>query len=103
MSLSNFFNDLFHANFTNAWARFQDFFGGTLEPALEAWVKKFATDEGKLLLSQAETFAVAVAGGQSIKDAATALISQLASQGLTIAENDALDAIRTQLSALKGA
>lgn len=101
MSLLNFFNDLFHANFGNAWSRFSDFFGNDLSPALEAWVKKFATDEGKLLLNTAEIFAQQVLSGTAIKDAAAALITQLATTGVTIAENDALDAIRTQLSSIQ--
>lgn len=102
MSLTNFFGDVFHARFNSAWQRIKDEFGNDIAPALEAWIKKFLTDEGKLLLNSSIQFAQDVASGKSMQDAGTALVTQMASQGITVLETDAMDAIRTQLSAIQG-
>ena len=74
---------------------------GVIEPALEAWIKKFASDEGKVLLSAALTAAQEVAAGKSIQQAGTDLVATLAAQGQQVALTDALDAIRTQVSYLQ--
>jgi hypothetical protein len=68
-------------------------------PAITAWVEKFASDEGKLLLATALTSAQAVFSKQTtMQDAGAALVKTMETQGVTVAENDALDAIRTQLN-----
>lgn len=67
-------------------------------PALEAWVSKFLTDEGHVLLVAAEAAALDVLNGKSIKEAADGIALYLKGQGIKVALNDVLDAIRTQLS-----
>lgn len=50
MSLPNFFGDLFSGNFTNAWARIEDWWNSMM-PELKDFVTKAATTEGQILES----------------------------------------------------
>lgn len=50
MSVENLLGDIIHGNFTNAWARLQDFWSG-LPSQVRTFVGSLATDEGKILQS----------------------------------------------------
>lgn len=76
------------------------FWSEDLAPAIEIFLKPMATDEGKLALTLAVSFAQEIAGGKSFSDAGKDFIDAAASQGLTVAENDLLNMLRVQVNAI---
>ena len=92
--------------FERAWTwlcSLLEHFWETNAPALEAWLKQFATDEGKVVLNDALVYGPQIASGQiTITDAAAKLMADLIAKGMT--ETDALktivfNALRTQANA----
>lgn len=92
--------------FERLWSWLSDLlahFWDSEAPALEAWLKQFANDEGKIILADAATYGPQILSGSiSITDAATKLGSDLAAKGITDAGNlseTIFNALRTQTNA----
>lgn len=72
-------------------------------PALTAWLKQFATDEGKIILADAAQYGPQIfAGTMTITDAAAKLIADLTAKGIADAqslEETVFNALRTQTNA----
>lgn len=83
MSISNFFEDVFTGNFSNAFKRVEDWWNSMM-PELKDFVAKAATDEGKILESLISVAAQdVIAGGfttvsfvEAGKDVLAKLIAQ---------------------------
>lgn len=83
----------------DALMRAFDWLINKMPPPLAAIIKKFATDEGAVILGVAATLATDVLmNGKSIQSAGDEAVATLAVQGLAVAKNDAMDAIRLSMS-----
>lgn len=81
----------------------ENFFTTTIDPALLAFIKQFASDFGSQALTAAAPLALQViAGTTTIQAAGATLATQLSADALTDAEKDgtvALNALRVQITA----
>lgn len=72
-------------------------------PALTAWLEQFASDEGKIILSDAAQYGPQIfAGTITITDAAAKMIADLTAKGIADAqslEETVFNALRTQTNA----
>lgn len=73
--------------------------GKPLPAPLANLISKFTTDEGQVIWNAGTVAANDVLGGKSIETAADDALAILASQGITAARNDVLDAIGLQARA----
>ena len=101
MSLSNLRKDVFTGNFTNAEARLKDWWNG-VSPAIQSFIQKVETDEGKILQGLVRVAAQEViAGGlttASFVAAAKDVGNKLLEQNITMAQTDVFAALNAAVS-----
>ncbi len=103
MSLGEFFEDLSKGNFSHAFKRFEDFFGG-LPPWLKNFLIALKSDEGKILMAAAEEYAKKIAAGdlstatfvQAVKD----IEKELATEGVKLLRQDIFAALNAAVADL---
>lgn len=92
MSVENFIGDVLEGNISHAIKRIEDWWSG-LQPELQAFVQKFATDEGQIVWNAAKAGLADLASGKTIPQAATDIWAQIETQAPSMAVSDVQDAL----------
>lgn len=98
MSASEFFGDVLHGNFTHAYSRLVDWYGGW-PPQLKAFVAKLTDDEGQIIWAAAQAALEGAIAGKAITDIGDEVWTAIKDQVPNKAKADVLDALGVLLRA----
>ncbi len=105
MSVANLIKDILEGNFTSAEQRIKDWWSG-VAPAIQNFLAKVESDEGKILTGLAQTAAQDVISGglttASFVAAALDVESKLVAQEIALARTDIFAALNMAVSFLQG-